>query len=380
MKRIAIICAAAFCCLSVSAQKPWDLKHFPEGFEPEEVGERLVKHYLETPHSNWGNVEGQKGAFSMVTYPDVCAWLGSLWFATETGNDELYGKLVERFEPIFTTESHLQPSLRPKAHNIVDFHVFGAVPLEIYKRVKDSRYLELGLKYADDQWNLPENATEKQREWHEKGHSWQTRLWIDDMFMITALQANAYLVTGEKKYLDRIADEMVLYLDTIQRPNGLFYHSDYVPYFWGRGDGWMAVGMSQMLKLLPKDHPTRPRIEQAYRLMMKTLLQYQGYNGMWHQLIDDPYSWEETSCTAMFTYAFITGVKEGWLDKKLYGTAARKAWISLQSFLTENDELRSVCEGTGAKNSYDYYLARKRRIGDLHGQAAYIWCAYALVK
>jgi rhamnogalacturonyl hydrolase YesR len=49
---------------------------------------------------------------------------------------------------------------------------------------------------------------------------------------------------------------MVLYLDEIQRPNGLFYHTPEVPFFWGRGNGWMAVGMTDLLKVLLKTIPT----------------------------------------------------------------------------------------------------------------------------
>lgn len=359
------------------AQKSYDLKKFPEGSRPEEIGKALVEHYLETPHSHWGDTRS-KYKVTLVTYPDVCAWLGSLWFASTTGDDALYDALVDRFEPLFGEQKHLLPEMRPKAHNVVDFYVFGAVPLEIYKRTGDKRYLDLGLKYADAQWVTPENPTEEQRGWGDKGYSWQTRLWVDDMFMITELQAQAYLVTGDRKYIDRAAEEMVLYLDKIQRPNGLFYHHTGTPYFWGRGDGWMAVGMAEMLRLMPKDSEYRPRIEEAYRLMMQTLLRYQDYDGMWHQIIDNPDTWKETSGTAMFTYAFIVGVKNGWLDKKIYGEAARKAYLRLLSYLDENYELRNVCEGTGAKNSLSWYQNRRRLTGDLHGQAALIWCCQAL--
>jgi len=203
-------------------------------------------------------------------------------------------------------------------------------------------------------------------------------LWIDDMFMITAVQAQAYLVTGEEKYMNRISEEMVLYLDSIQRPNGLFYHAPSAPFFWGRGNGWMAVGMAEMLRTMPKNDPNRDRIEQAYKQMMQTLLRYQSYDGMWHQIIDDPNSWKESSSTAMFTYAMIVGVKNGWLDKKEYGAAARKAWITLLTYLDEDYNVRNVCEGTGTKNDYNHYLNRQRLTGDLHGQAPLIWCAYAL--
>ncbi|WP_417015138.1 glycoside hydrolase family 88 protein, partial [Alistipes sp.] len=292
---------------TASAQKSWDLKNFPEGSRPEEIGVRLTERYLETPHSHWGDTHS-KYKVTLITYPDVCAWLGALWFTAGTGNDSLYTKLVERFEPLFTTQKNLQPELYPKAHNVVDFYVFGAVPLEIYKRNHDPKYLELGLKYADNQWTLPENPQHykqlsEAREYADDGYSWQTRLWVDDMFMITDLQAQAYLVTGDRKYIDRAAREMSLYLDRIQRPNGLFYHHTGTPFFWGRGDGWMAVGMAEMLRMLPKDNPDRPRIEAAYRLMMSTLLRYQSYDGMWCQIIDNPNTWKETSSTAMFTYA-----------------------------------------------------------------------------
>ena len=237
--------------------------------------------------------------------------------------------------------------------------------------------------YADGQWELPANPQHykqlsEAKKYADEGYSWQTRLWVDDMFMITDLQAQAYLVTGDKKYIDRAAREMALYLDRIQRPNGLFYHHTGTPFFWGRGDGWMAVGMAEMLRMLPKDNPYLPRIRAAYMQMMETLLRYQGYDGMWRQIIDNPNSWKETSSTAMFTYAMILGVKNGWLDKKIYGTAARKAWITLLSYLDEKDNLRNVCEDTGAKNSFDWYQNRRRLTGDLHGQAAMLWCAYAL--
>ena len=355
----------------------YDLKNFPEGSKPREIGDKLVERYLQTPHSHWGNISSEHKV-TFVTYPDVCAWLGSLWFTTATKNDNLYDRLVDRFDLLFTTQKDMLPEFRPKPHNVVDWYVFGAVPLEIYKRKKDAKYLDLGMEYADKQWILPADPRGDEKKWHDKGYSWQTRLWIDDMFMITAVQAQAYLVTGDQKYMDRAVDEMVLYLDSIQRPNGLFYHAPDAPFFWGRGNGWMAVGMAEMLRMMPKNNPHRPRIEEAYKTMMTTLLRYQSFDGMWHQLIDDPNSWKETSGTAMFTYAMITGVKNGWLDKKVYGEAARKAWFSLLTYLDEDYNLRNVCEGTGTKNDYNHYLNRKKLLGDLHGQAALIWCSYAL--
>ena len=51
----------------------------------------------------------------------------------------------------------------------------------------------------------------------------------------------------------------------LQKPNGLFYHAPDVPFFWGRGDGWMAVGMSELLRSLPKNNPNYERIMKGYK-------------------------------------------------------------------------------------------------------------------
>ena len=146
MKRVAYsVFAILFAVSGVWAQKSYDLKKFPPGSEPEEIGVKLVERYLATPHSHWGNIDG-KNKTPFITYPDVCAWLGAMWFTQATENEELFNQLVERFEPLFTTQKYLLPEMRPKPHNVVDWYVFGAVPLYIYRKNHDPKYLELGLK------------------------------------------------------------------------------------------------------------------------------------------------------------------------------------------------------------------------------------------
>ncbi|MGO8935191.1 MAG: glycoside hydrolase family 105 protein, partial [Terracidiphilus sp.] len=237
-------------------------------------------------------------------------------------------------------------------------------------QTKDKKYLDYGLSFADKQWADPQ----------PDGLSHETRYWIDDMYMLTILQLEAWRATGDKKYLERDAKEMVAYLDKLQQPNGLFYHAPDVPFFWGRGDGWVAAGMTEMLRDLPADHPQRARIMAGYKLMMAALLKYQAPDGMWRQLIDHDEAWEESSSSGMFTFALITGVKNGWLDAPTYGPAARKAWIAVTGFIDQNGDVTSICEGTNKLNSLDYYLQRKRRTGDFHGQEPVLWVASELLR
>ena len=48
--------------------------------EPIECGKNLVRRFIEIPQSNWGRTDAGKQPSSFVTYPDVCAYLGSFWF------------------------------------------------------------------------------------------------------------------------------------------------------------------------------------------------------------------------------------------------------------------------------------------------------------
>lgn len=67
------------------------------------------------------------------------------------------------------------------------------------------------------------------------------------------------------------------------------------------------------------------------------------------------------------------------LEEEKYGTVARKGWLALLTYLDSKNDITEVCEGTGIGYSYEYYRDRRRWVGDLHGQAALMWCAYALL-
>ena len=363
-KIIFLLCFLPFYLLSAQTN---ELKKFPKGCSPKQVGNRLAYNFVNARHDLY--------AGRYIHYAEVCTWNGALDYALKINDRELIKQLKNRFEPFFTREKVLLPPM-----NHVDYNMFGSLALKLYQITNDKRYLEIGLAYADSQWEVPVNAKTEEKEWAEKGYSWQTRMWIDDMYMITVIQNEAYKVTGDPKYIDRAAKEMVLYLDELQRPSGLFYHAPDVPYYWARGDGWMAVGMADLLRELPKNHKNYVRIMEGYLTMMENLKKFQRHDGMWNQLIDEPDFWAETSGTAMFTYAFIRGVQQGWLNAAEYGPAVRKAWLAMIPYIDERNNVTEVCIGTGKKNDKQYYFDRPRLAGDFHGQAPYLWCAAALLN
>lgn len=352
-----------------SAPQPKFFTNWPAGASPQEIGKRVAENFLPRQFSY------ETTTRKYIIYPEVCAWYGALTLAKQIGDKDLQARLVKKFDPLLTPEGAVRIS--PDAH--VDFRVFGVVPFELYLQTKDKRYLQIGKGLADKQW---ENPT-------EDGITPEARYWIDDMYMITAVQVQAFRATGDATYLDRAALTMVAYLDKLQQPNGLFYHAPDSPFFWSRGNGWMAAGMAELLRSLPARHPKRARILEGARTMMASLLKYQGEDGLWRQLIDKPDFWPETSGTGMFTFAMISGVKDGWLDAKTYGSAARKGWLGLVSYIDANANVRETCAGTNKsaqtvgpdlETQLKYYRDRPRNVGDLHGQAPILWCATALLR
>lgn len=363
MKPLSFLVLFAAAMVSRGSGAPDCYSNWPDGKSPQVVGKRIAEDFLTRKFRYQTNPAKAKLG---VIYPEVISWYGALTVAELSKDAPLRDRLVAKFIPYLS---------EPESRNInrsphVDYRVFGALPLEIFIQTKEDRCRELGLGLADAQW---EKTT-------PDGITAEARYWIDDMYMVPLLQVQAFRATGDAKYLDRAALAMASYFDRLQRENGLFHHGENAPFYWGRGNGWMAAGSAELLRSLPRDHPRRERIMAGYQKMMKGLQETQSESGLWRQLIDRPASWPESSGSAMFAFGMVTGVKHGWLDEKTYGPASRKAWLALVDLLDEKALLREVCVGTDKGFSEEFYMQRPRVAGDLHGQAPMMWTASALMR
>lgn len=378
-----------------------NFRNWPEGKAPQDTIRRVITQFAKGLE-NFGGTErwtykpegyagnngyGTFGKPNGLHYCTAILWSHAIKSAALIGEAEVLQKLLDKEALLLGPRAEAVP-----APHHVDMTVFGMLPLQAYLAGKDERNRTLGIEMAETQWKkpIPEYFTalstnviaqnfpmEKQLELWKKGFSPQTRLWIDDMFMITAVQTLAFQVSRDKKYLNRAAKEMVLYLDELQikegPDKGLFYHAPDVPYLWARGDGWMAAGMARLLKFLPPTNENYGRIMRGYLDMMAALKQKQRPDdGLWEELLGDRRTWPETSGTGMFTYAFVIGVKRGWLGPE-YAPLARKAYLSLVDRIDRFGNVSDVCIGTAKKNDYQYYVDRAKVTGDPHGQSPLLW-------
>ena len=73
--------------------------------------------------------------------------------------------------------------------------------------------------------------------------------------MAGALLGRACILTGESRYVDVLAK--FLLEGNIQQDSGLFWHCRSAPFYWGRGNGFAAMGLTETLTYLPDDHAAR---------------------------------------------------------------------------------------------------------------------------
>ena len=195
----------------------------------------------------------------------------------------------------------------------------------------------------------------------------------EDMFMAGAMLGRAFRQTGESRYLDLLVK--FLLNGGIQQENGLFWHCRSAPFFWGRGNGFAALGLTETLTYLPEDHPDRDALTLMCRRLLDALVGVQRPSGMLLQLLDFPGSYQEHTSTSMFGYSLARGLRLGWLDPS-YIPALELAWQGVSERVDDQGNVVDGCTGTGVQTSVKEYLDRPAIFGfdDRTGSMA-LWFA-----
>jgi unsaturated rhamnogalacturonyl hydrolase len=215
----------------------------------------------------------------------------------------------------------------------------------------------------------------------------EVSLWADDMYMSIPALAEMGRLTGERAYFDdAVANVMGMSSRMFNPQLGLYTHGwhanhpDAPRFYWARANGWAVLAMSDLLDVLPKDHPGYPKVLAQLRASLKGIAELQSGSGLWHQMIDRNDSYLETSASAIFTYVFAHAVNEGWVSPTTYGSIAQTGWNALSTRITALGQVEGTCVGTTLAGDMVYYYNRPTSVDALHGYGPMLLAGAEIIR
>ena len=211
-------------------------------------------------------------------------------------------------------------------------------------------------------------------------------LWADDLYMSVPYLARMGKLTGDNKYFDFAIQQVknfnrYIYDSTI----GLYYHAFYNDEnmngvaHWGRCNGWVALAQVELLNNLPINHPERATLIKLLLRQLVGFSRYQDPSGLWHQILDKPDSYLESSVTAMFVYAVAKSVNEGWIPARFF-SIAQNGWEALTQKVTTDGQVTDICIGTSIEEDIRYYYNRPKETNDTHGLGVFLMAGAEIIK
>ena len=211
-------------------------------------------------------------------------------------------------------------------------------------------------------------------------------MWADDFYMSSSFLTRLCELTGDEKYIKILITQLRGYKKRLWMEDEKIFSHIYFPKEevmsrvpWGRGNGWVMVSLTEIL-LHCHDEALRSEALELYREFVNGVVKNQDECGMWHQVLNRPDSYIETSCSAMFALCIARGVNNGWLDRS-YGEFAKRAWEGILKRAVDKDgHLYGVCLGSGCHMQAEYYFNIPTHKNDDHGTGIVLMAGCEIIE
>lgn len=109
------------------------------------------------------------------------------------------------------------------------------------------------------------------------------------------------------------------------------YHSGA---FWGRANAWYMLALVDVLEVMPPSNTNYSVLKGYLEKLAESIASYQNEDGTWYQVLDQKDNaldgnYEESSCSALFTAAYLKALRLKLLESSKYETMAKKAYVAL---------------------------------------------------
>lgn len=225
--------------------------------------------------------------------------------------------------------------------------------------------------------------------WFHK-YNYVDQVWCDGMYMGPALLAQ---LINYKNATNNVSDDdwslltkqfSITWEQLRDSKTGLLYHGmtatptitdwskDATPTsyhsraFWGRANAWYMLALVDVLELMPTSNTNYSTLKGYLEKLAASIASYQNADGTWYQVLDQKDNaldgnYEESSCSALFTAAYLKALRLKLLESSKYETMAKKAYVALvNKFMTydkdDNNKIQilgSCCSaGLGTNSNY----------------------------
>jgi rhamnogalacturonyl hydrolase YesR len=212
-------------------------------------------------------------------------------------------------------------------------------------------------------------------------------VWADDMYMSIPALAEMGRMTGERRYYDdAVKNVLGISKYLFDKQIGLYTHGwnqnnpDAPEFYWGRANGWAVLAMSDLLDVLPKNHPGYQKVLAQHRAALRGIAKQQSGEGMWHQMLDRHDSYLETSGTAMFVYALAHAINQGWISPTKYGSIAQAGWAGISARIKEDGSVVDGVTATTFASDHVYYYNRPTSINAMAGYGPVLLAGFEMIK
>lgn len=220
--------------------------------------------------------------------------------------------------------------------------------------------------------------------WHKQRYPYQ--LWLDGVYMGMPFLAGVGVSEGDDRKVEEAVREFTIARSHLRDPrSGLYFHAwdearkqnwadpetGRSRFFWGRGLGWYAMALVDILDVIPPEKTAlRAPLLEIIPELAESVVGHQDHTGVWFQILDmpaEPGNYREASASAMFTYFLAKAVNKGYLPAS-FAPAAQKAYAGLvDEFVSVHPDgsfhLTNVVEvgglGYGRDGSYRYYMSER---------------------
>jgi len=189
-------------------------------------------------------------------------------------------------------------------------------------------------------------------------------MWVDTIFMTLLFLNKMGQQYENQKWVDESIKQVLMHIKYLyDKHTGLFYHgwtfkekNNFGGVFWCRGNSWFTLGILDYIDMFQGtlNAGVKAFIADTFKAQVHTLKRLQGKGGLWHTVLTDPTSYEETSGSAAITAGILKGIRYGFLDDS-YLVCAQRALKGILANIDQDGTVLNVSGGTIMGYHTDHY-------------------------